>query len=326
MDNKKILLPLVAAALLLSAVGCGKYEKPAQSSTSGIARVACDESFANILNEEISVFEYIYPDVSIKPEYMSEKAAIDSLLSRSIKTVVISRPLTKEERDYLSSRDIPFREQQIAVDAIALIVNPQNPINELTTRDLKGILTGEFTSWGDIEPVKLGEIKVVFDDQSSSTVRFMRDSVLGGAKFGPNVYAQGSSQAVFDAVASNPNAVGILGVSWMSYDLANANLDEKQQVARLDSTDVTTVDFNNKIKVLKLQGPDGYYKPYQAYLLDGKYPYTRPIYMVVSGAGGTPGHGLFTFITSFRGQKLILSTGVMPAVYSPVQATEVTLH
>ena len=323
MRHSRYLIPLLLLTVLaLGAASCSEKKKES-TSTSGIGRVACDESFENILSEEIDVFEYIYPEASIMPYYVPEKAAFDSLLDRKVKCVIASRELNAAEQEYLRSKKIPFYQQQIAVDAVALIVNPSNPVEQLSTKDVVDILTGTYTRWSDIEPCDLGDIQVVFDDQASSVVRYMRDSVMGGKPFGSNVFAQKSSAKVFDVVAQKKDAIGIIGVSWISYDLTNRDLDRQQRIARLDTTDVTTVDFNEKIKVLAVQGETGYYKPYQAYLLNGEYPFHRPIYMIVSGANGSIDHGFFTFVTSFRGQKLILSTGVMPAVYSPTQQVSI---
>ena len=60
-------------------------------------------------------------------------------------------------------------------------------------------------------PTKLDTIRVVFDQNGSSIMQFMRDSICGGVRFGSNVYAEQSARDVFDAVTSRPNALGIVG-------------------------------------------------------------------------------------------------------------------
>ena len=85
------IITLALGALLLTA--CDKKQST-NTSTSGIAKIACDESFRNILDQEVEVFEYSYPDASIMPAYMDEAAALDSLLHQKVDLIITSRDLT----------------------------------------------------------------------------------------------------------------------------------------------------------------------------------------------------------------------------------------
>ena len=191
-------------------IGLGSCRKdPTNTSSSGIATIVCDDGFENIMNQEIDVFEYnCKGNANIIPYYVPEKACVDSLLDLKTKTIVITRELTEKEKAYLESQKKHPRSNRIAVDAIALIVNPQNSVEILSISEIADILTGRVTRWDEIEPSKLGEIQVVFDNEGSSTVKYMRDSVMNGQQFGPNVYAQHSSAEVFRQVQMRKNAIG----------------------------------------------------------------------------------------------------------------------
>lgn len=318
----KKFLTLVGVALSLIAVGCTKYsDRPkGVTSTSGTTILACDASFENIMQQEIGVFEYIYPDVSVLPYYISEKAAVDSLMSLNIPSAVLARDLTAEERAYLESNKKKPKSKRIAVDAIALIVNPANSVSILSIKEIKEILSGEITAWNQLEPSKLGKISVVFDHEESSTVQYMKDSLLCGGKFGDNVFAQKTNLEVFEAVKNNKNAIGIIGVSWISADMRNAEASSAANMAKsLEVEDTVASTFDTSIKVLKVRRDDSIeaYQPYQAYIYDGRYPLYRSIYMVTTGVGGTPSHGFFSFVTGFQGQKIIMKTGILPATVHP---------
>ena len=71
----------VALALSLCSVSCMKYEKKEKSPTSGSATMVCDNSFENIMAQEIDVFEYQYPDAHILVRYGTQAEALDSLFS-----------------------------------------------------------------------------------------------------------------------------------------------------------------------------------------------------------------------------------------------------
>ena len=314
----------MAGAMTLSALtscGGGGSKGPTTTSTSGIATIACDETFENIMSQEIDVFEYQYPKSSIIPYYMPEKDCIDSLLDFKTKLAVISRPLTQKEIDYLKSNKKAARQSRIAIDALALIVNPANPIQELSKSGIEEILTGKVLRWQDFEPMPKGfdTIRVVFDHEGSSTVAFMRDSLLNGQKFSPNVYAQKTPEGVFEAVAKNRNAIGILGVSWISDDMRNRQHTREELAAAVERNDVDSLVFDSSVKVVPILNTEDMiaYKPYQQYIYDGSYPLYRSIWMVSTGAGGTLSHGFYSFVTSFNGQKIIQMTGILPAVFHP---------
>ncbi|MEE0977920.1 MAG: substrate-binding domain-containing protein [Muribaculaceae bacterium] len=312
---------LVAVALVACATSCKKYaERDGNTSSSGMTTVMCDNSFENIMHQEIDVYEYCYPKASVIPYYISENAAVDSLLQLKTRLAVISRELTKDEMDYLKGKKRNPRCQRIAVDAIALIVNPENTLEKITRKEISEILSGEVTDWNEIEPNKSGKISVLFDDAGSSTVAYMRDSLLMGKSFGENVYAQGSNRAVFEGVKQHKGAIGVIGVSWIASDLKSAELSIEDRVNSSQNSDTTALDFDRGVKVLKVQkNPESveFYKPYQAYIYSGEYPLYRSIYMVCASVPGTTAHGFFSFVTGYQGQKIIQMTGVLPALVHP---------
>lgn len=279
----------------------------------------CDKSFENIMQQEIDVFEFQYPKAHILARYLPQNDVIDSLMEMKTRAIVAARDLTTQEKEFLRKNKRMVRSKMIAVDALALIVNPENTIEMISRKEIGDILTGKLTNWNEVEPNKMGEIKIVFDDEKSSTVQYMRDSLMNGQPFGKNIYAQNSIEGVFEAVKKNKNAIGVIGVSWITSDMRNTDMSTEQMVAELnDDKGVNVAEFDSSVKVLKVMGNTREaYKPYQQYIYDGRYPLFRQMYMIIASAGGTLEHGFFSFVTSFNGQKLIMKTGVMPAVMHP---------
>ncbi len=315
-----ILISSVVATVLVS---CGKATKGVEdTTTSGVASIVCDQSFQNILNQEIEVFEFTYPNASIIPYYQDEKACIDSLLEMKTRLIVTAHELTQDQKDYMKMKNRPARTQRLAVDAIALIVNKENDIDELSMQDLRDIFTGKVSRWGEITPTKLkrDSIAVVFDDGGSSIVRYVQDSLLNGQPMLKNVYAQGSSEKVFDLVANRKNAIGFVGVSWITADMKGKSEPVEQTVSRLNENDTTVIDFDNsRIKVLKVRRDDQLvgYKPYQVYIYDARYPLYRSVYVTCTGPVGGLSQGFYCYLTGFIGQKIIQNTGVLPAAIQP---------
>lgn len=324
MNRHKVIAFMAVFALLASVfAGCsskgGRKEAPkGNSATSGTLVMACDASFENIMQEEIEVFEFCYPYASVLPYYIDEKAAVDSIVLGNARVAVLSRELTKDQIRYLKERKRVAKTKKIAVDAIAVIVNPDNPVENLSIKELREILTGEVTRWDELWPSKLGDIQVIFDHSGSSVVKYMADSLMDGKKFPANVYSAQTIPAVFEAVKNRRNAIGLVGVSWISTDLKTADLTTEEKFKTLEADDTTTTEFTSEVKVLPIRRDSSLVavKPYQAYIFDGSYPLFRSIYMVNTGASGSLANGFFSFVTSFQGQKLIQTTGVLPALVS----------
>ncbi|MDE6196899.1 MAG: substrate-binding domain-containing protein, partial [Muribaculaceae bacterium] len=156
--NNCIAVAALTLSLGLGATSCMKYEKDPNSSTSGTTTMVCDNTFENILKQEVDVFEYQYPDAHILVRYGTQAEAFDSLFSLNTRSVVVSRDLTPEEKRGLKAKykrernaNINVRSAKIAVDAVAFIVNPRNTCEKLTVSELADIMSGESPQWNDLE-------------------------------------------------------------------------------------------------------------------------------------------------------------------------------
>ncbi|MCM1067006.1 MAG: substrate-binding domain-containing protein [Muribaculaceae bacterium] len=319
----------LALAMGLGATSCLKYEKDPHSSTSGTTTMVCDDTFENIFNQEVDVFEYQYPDAHILVRYGTQAEALDSLFSLNTRSIVISRDLTPEEKRGLKAKykkergaNVNVRSAKIAVDAVAFIVNRENTCEKLTVSELADIISGETTQWNDLEPSKLGKISVVLDRTGSSMATFLTDSLLHGAPLASNVYSAGSIPEVFNIVEKNPNAIGVLGVSWITSDMEAADVS-KEELAQsvLDDGAVMGATLTDRVKVLKVNRDDEVraYKPYQQYIFDGSYPLFRQIYMITTASTSNVAGGFYSFVTGPIGQKIIMKTGILPARVSVQQ-------
>ena len=305
---------LIGIVLLLALSACRSKSKEGQTDTysSGVIAIAADASFEPIIQEEIDVFESLYPLAGIVPRYTTEVEAINLLLKDSVRLAVATRTLTEEEMNSFHSRKFYPREIKLASVALALFVNRANPDSLLSVRDFRRILTGEAKTWKQVNSNSgLKDIQVVFDNKNSSTVRFAMDSVCGGKPLATeNVSALKTNQQVIDFVAKNPAAIGVIGVNWLGNrsDTTNLSFKEEIRVMAVSAGDVAT--------------PENSYKPYQAYLYYGNYPLARPIYAILNDPRNGLPWGFTSFMTSDKGQRIILKSGLVPAT-QPVRIVHV---
>lgn len=303
---------ILSLALVLF-VSCKQQNKDrfTDTLTSGVIPITVDETFEPIIQEEIDVFEAIYQEAGIVPQFTSELEAINLLLKDSVRLAITTRPLSSKEEAYLKSKKFEPHSYKLALDGIALIVNRNNPDTLITVDQFRQILIGKATKWNEVYPnSNLGKITLVFDNPNSSTVRYAIDSICGGLPLSENLNAQKKNIEVLNYVAKNPSAIGVIGVNWLS-----------------NKIDTTNLTFNDVVRVMSVSNEaiateENSYKPYQAYLYYGDYPLTRNVYIINNDPRTSLPSGFTSFLTSDKGQRIILKSGLVP-VTQPIRVVNV---
>ena len=297
---------------LFSAISCNQNQngETGDTPTSGTINVSVDETFKPIIDTEINTFQSIYRYAKINVSYKSEGNAFQDLVDDSSRMIIVTRDLTPIEKKHFEDIKLFPHVTKIAYDAVAFVTNNSNPDSQFTDDQVKKIVTGEISNWKQLNP-KSGNapIQIVFDNNNSGTLRFLKE-YAGSRNLSKNSSASNSSEVVIDYVSKNRNALGVLGVSWVS-----------------DRRDSTLMSFVNKVRVVEISPPDSsegrgeYYKPYQAYIATKYYPLWRTVYIISREARAGLGTGFASFIASDKGQRLILKSGLVPAS-QPVRLVE----
>jgi phosphate transport system substrate-binding protein len=288
--------------LILSGCGRNKSNVPKETLFSGFIKVAVDETLVPIVNEEVDVFEAMYPMAGIVIKSKSEVEALEMLLYDSTRLAVMTRPLSEQEVSYLNSKKLFPKSIKMATDGIAFVINKKNPDSIISVSALRKILSGDALHWTEVFPLsRLKQFSIAYDNRNSSTVRYVQDSIIFSKELSPRSFAAGSSDAVVKYVKETPGAIGIIGVNWISSEF-----------------DSTTREFLSDIHVMRISREDNATfenscQPYQYYLYTGQYPFTRSLYLNINDPlGGLP-TGFVNFVTSGRGQRIILKAGLLPA-------------
>ena len=270
--------------------------------TSGTIQFVADESLSPIIDEERTQFEFEYPQAHLKPLYSDEVTGLQMIKDFKTTLLFTTRNLKPSEIAYLKSKSNVIPSVfPIGYDGLAFIVNKNNADTCITVNDIKRILTGKATNWSDIIPnSKRGEIEVIFDNTRSATTNFVVDSVLHGAKMGANIMAAKTSKQVVDYVDKNPGSIGVIGSNWLN-----------------DRRDSTNTTFKKNIHVMSVSikdkaTPMNSWKPYQAYLLDGRYPFVRTIYAIVVDPHQALPYSFANYIAKPKGQLILFKTGLLP--------------
>lgn len=259
----------------------------------GTIHISVDESFKPIIDSQIQVFESQHPLAHIIAEYKSEAECFKDLDKDSTRMIIVTRGLTQKEDDYYTNKHlIKPKFGKLAYDAIALVLNNKSKDSLFTVADIKQMLEGT-------SPYKY---KVVLDGlNATSTVRYAIDSILKGAPLGKNVQAAKNSEGVIDYVASNPQSVGLVGISWLG------KKEDSQQLT-----------FSDKVKLaamMSLNYADSpYVYPYQGNIAIAKYPMIRSVWYILKESGVGLGSGFMNFLTSpSKGQLIFKRAYLLPA-------------
>ncbi len=265
-------------------------DKPMHEDTlaKGTIDISADEAYQPVIEEQKKVFDSSYPDAHINIHYKPEAECFKDYFDNKARIILVTRELTKAEKDLCTQKKIFPSSEALASDGIAVIVNNDAQDTLLDMDALTGILTGVYKK----------KYTVVFDNQLSSTVRYISDSILKGAKLGSNVFAAKDNSQVIDYVSKNPAAMGFVG---MNYVYANE-----------DTSRAGT--FINTVKVVAMQNDKDrqFYKPYQAYIALKSYPLTRKLYYVNAESYHGLGTGFANFLGSHRGQLVFLHAHFFP--------------
>ena len=282
-------------------------EGPRESSTAGDIAIVVDETLKPIVQAEIDNFEFLYENAKIHPVYLPGEAAIEALLAEdSLRLVVATRELNYDERVYLKDQKTAARFTLVATDAIALIINKGNMDSVLTKEMLPKVFSGEINNWNQINPDSdLGEIVLAFDNAQSSTVQYIRDSVLRGTELRKDVIAGKTNPEVLEFIGQTPNALGVIGVAWIS------DRDGQQAQRFRKSIRVMELEVDSTCSFVEAYG-ERFFQPYQGVVKEKCYPLSRGIYAILREPRIGLGTGFVAHLASDAGQRIILKSGLVP--------------
>lgn len=302
---------ILVISVLLSCSG-NKSNKIIECPTRGIIKISVDQSYQLMTEAELDVFQSLYPDAYITAVYKPEFDCLNDLINDSVRTIIVNKPLNAAQVKQLWATHFIAHTTKVAYDALAFIVNPENPDSTLLYEQVREIFSGKISKWSQLNAKsKLTDLQIIFDNKKSSTVTYINDTFKLAGKFPANCVAVNTNEEVINFVSKNKNSLGIIGVNWIS-----------------DPDDSLTHKFMKKIKVLSIgdqtnaDGTGSFYKPYQAYIAQGSYPFIRNVYIICRESFAGLGTGFASFIAGEKGQRIILKGGLVPATM-PIRLVEI---
>lgn len=216
---------------------------------------------------------------------------LSSLISGTCDIAMSSRNIKDKEVALAKQKGINPYEIKAALDGLAVVVNPQNPVSKLTMEQLAGIFTGKISNWNQVGG-KDQKIVILSREVNSGTHVYFKEHVLrkndpaSREEFAAQALLLSSSQAIADEVAGNPSAIGYYGMGYIS---------PKQKA----------------IAVAK-DSKSEYVSPTIDNVLSGKYPISRPLFLYTNGEPVGLVKKFIDYTLSKEGQDIVVQTDFVP--------------
>jgi len=232
----------------------------------------------------------IHPEVRLSVTGGGSGTGIASLINGTIQIANASREMSRDEIATAAKNGIAPVRFTVALDGIAVVVNPENPVQGLTIRQISDIYTNKLLNWnqvgGDDRPIVL----LSRESNSGTYVYFLERVVRLGSSKGKELFSaetllMPSSEGISVEVMQNPNAIGYDGLGY--------------------------VTPHQKVVAVAEETGDRYVLPSAPTVLDGSYPIARPLFMYTAGEPAGAVKEYLEWIQT-EGQSLVKDLGFVP--------------
>lgn len=291
MNRNLLLLITFVAILFMSSCGPASSAESASDSQTAYIENKGSDTIVNLALAWAEKYQDEHPNIRISVTGGGSGTGIASLINGTVDLANASRQIKQEEIDQAMSNGVEPVEHIIARDAIAVIVNPENPINQLTLKQISDIYSGKITNWmevgGDDRPI----VKLSRETNSGTHVYFLETVLrLGNSKdetlFSMDTLLLPSSEGIIAEVRQNPNAIGYDGLGYVPDDLKMIAIAEEEGGA--------------------------YVLPSIPTVNDKTYPIARDLYMYTNGQPEGTLKEYLDWIMSGTAQEIVAELGFVP--------------
>jgi phosphate transport system substrate-binding protein len=292
-DTLRKALSLALLTLVLS--GCARQAGPGGAEAGGDgARAIQNKGSDTIVNLALAwaeAYREERPDVAIAVTGGGSGTGIAALINGTADIANASRDMNEAEIEDARANGIEPVQHLIAIDALAVIVNPANPVDRLTIDQLADIFTGRITNWSQVGGNDEEIVLVSRETNSGTHVYFLEEVVRKGDDentdiFAPQTLLMPSSVGITSEIQRNPRSIGYDGLGYVT-------------------------EHEKMIAVAK-DAASPYILPSVAAGSDGSYPIARGLYMVTADNAGDQIIEYIDWIKGPAGQQIVAELGFVP--------------
>jgi phosphate transport system substrate-binding protein len=281
---------IVLAVLGASCSSSTSSQDPSQPATAYIENKGSD-TIVNLALAWAEQYQTDHPEVRISVTGGGSGTGIAALVNGTVDIANASRQIKEEEIAEAQSKGIDPVEFVIARDAIAVIVNPENPVSELTLQQISDIYSGRIKNWQEVGGEDRPIVRLSRETNSGTHVYFLETVLRLGDSNNKTLFSMDtlllpSSEGIVYEVRQNPNAIGYDGLGYVPDDL-------------------------KMIAIARAPG-EPYVLPSADTVNDGTYPIARDLYMYTAGQPTGAVQAYLEWILSPVAQAIVTDLGFVP--------------
>lgn len=285
---------LILVLALLPLAGCGGSTAQAES-VPGEQRAIQNKGSDTLVNLALAwaeAYRVVDPSISIAVTGGGSGTGIAALINGTVDIANASRQMKEKEYEAASTNGIEAVEFTVAIDALAIVVNLENPVNELSIDQLADIYTGRITNWQEVGGNDAPIVLLSRETNSGTHVYFLEEVVRKGNGensdiFAPQTLLMPSSVGITSEVRRNPNAIGYDGLGY--------------------------VDTSHEKTIAVAKDVDSpFVLPTVANGADGSYPISRGLYMYTAGQPTGAIADYMAWVMGPQGQRIVAELGFVP--------------
>lgn len=296
--NRYIQSAITIFVFLLSA-SCGPASSSTETASDFSARYIENKGSDTIVNLALAWaerYQALYPELRISVTGGGSGTGIASLINGTVDIANASRQIKEEEIAEAQSNGVEPVEHIIARDAIAVIVNPENPVSQLTLQQISDIYSGKISNWSEIGGDDRPIVRLSRETNSGTHVYFLETVLrMGNSEdktlFSTDTLLLPSSEGIIAEVRQNPNAIGYDGLGYVPEDLKMIAIAEEEGGA--------------------------YVLPSIPTVNDKTYPIARDLYMYTDGEPTGIIKEYLDWILDSEAQEIVAELGFVPASLTP---------
>lgn len=291
----KYLLLFSVSVFIIFFTGCKKRSDAEKT----VISIKGSDTMVNLSQKWAEIYMQQNPAVSIQVTGGGSGTGVAALLNETTDIANSSRELKESEYKTAENKGITPETYEVALDGIAVIVHPSNPLNNLTIQQISDIFTGKIKNWKEIGGKNI-PITLYGRENSSGTYEFFREHVLGKNEQGvikdyaTNTQVLQGTAALGEAVARDEKGIGYGGVGYFAErnDIKVLSVKEDENAEAISPVNDGKVNYDA--------------------VWDGTYSISRYLYCITNGMPNPEVEAFLNFIISPEGQELVKQMEYIP--------------
>jgi len=283
MNGSRILAAVTVAIIVLAVAGAFLMMGGDNDGNTITVTQKGSDTLLELMQNCAERFHEDHPDIVVEVTGGGSGTGIAALIAGEVDVAQASRQMKPSEWEQLPDA-VEFR---VAIDGIAIIVNENNPLMQLTMEQLRGIYNGTYTNWNQLGGPDM-DIVAYGRQSTSGTYAFFQEEVLHDEDYRMDMQQMAGNSAIVDAVKLDGGGIGYVGIGY--------------------------AQAGTGIKILNLSKGDGpAYSPLDAdAVYAGNYPLARYLYLYTDGTPTGATATWIGWILSDEGQAIVSEIGFYP--------------